>query len=58
MTKNQPIPPNRIIQILMVVIVLLALFAGYYHALYQTEVHKNNKLEQIKLGIMQENSKE
>ena len=58
MTKNQPIPPNRIIQILMVVIILLALFAGYYHALYQTEVRKNNKLEQIKLGIMQENSKE
>ncbi|MDA1079263.1 MAG: hypothetical protein O2840_01070 [bacterium] len=40
MIKQQPIAPNRIIQVLVVIIVVLALLAGYYHALYQTEVRK------------------
>ncbi len=46
--KQQPIAPNRIIQFLMVIIVVLALLAGYYHALYQTEVRKQ-------IQIMQDN---
>ena len=50
--QPQPIAPNRIIQALVVVILLLALLAGYYHALYQTEVRKNNRAEQSKLDIL------
>lgn len=49
---KQPIEPNQIIQFLMIIIILLALFAGYYHALYQTEVRKAEELRQTQIDIL------
>jgi len=56
--KQQPIAPNKIIQILAVLLVLLALLAGYYHALYQTEMRKNDKLVQDELAIIENSNYE
>lgn len=44
-TLPQPISPLLLTRILMVLIVLLAFVAGYYHSAWQVELQKNNQLQ-------------
>ncbi len=42
----QPVEPKIIIRLLLVVIVLLAYLAGYYHSLWQLETKKLDSFDQ------------
>jgi hypothetical protein len=42
---QQPIPPVLVIRVLIGVIVVLALLAGFYHSALQVETQKNQQLE-------------
>lgn len=50
----QPVSPQILIRTLVVLLVILAFAAGYYHSLWQTEVMKNEQLllpvQEVTLG--------
>jgi len=49
----QPVEPKIIIRLLLVVIILLAYLAGYYHSLWQLETKKLDSLEQTQYNTEQ-----
>lgn len=43
--QPQPISPNLIIKVLVIIVIILSIASGYYHSIWQLERKKYSRLE-------------
>lgn len=55
--ENKPFENKKVLQILVILVVLLAIAAGYFYTAYGYEVKKNNRLENKLMQLQQGNLK-